>query len=672
MEFKYHKIDECDDMSCNDHGCINKKFETLNKDHNKYEIIFDDEQDNCGECNCEDDKHSHSHLLEIIFEEEMESLIKCQGCAKLLPVSNFPVKSDGKLHKRCNPCRQKRIKLTRKTKKKSGICEDCDKQASFNYEGETKRRKCKQHSLPGMINVAKRYCDQLGCYRTPSFNYEGETKGLYCKLHAKVGMINTRDKKCRFEGGCTKAPVYNYPTESGGRFCKDHKTDDMVNVKTRRCKYGKCKKIPTCNYPGKKNRLYCLDHALDNMICMNRRYCTYSGGCKSIAKFNIEGATYGIFCKKHSKKDMIDIYSKRCEYNGCYKIPHFNYVGNKSRRFCKEHADPNMVNVGKSKCLECDSKPNYNYNIGDKPIYCAKHKKKGMKNTRKQCNHEGCEKTPNFNYEGETKGLFCSNHKKDGMINVRKKNCDKCDTKASYGIPGNRVSRCVSHIEEGMIRQSRKKCKYENCKELAIFGNVVATHCENHKEEDEINLIYKKCKHKDCNELNIVNEFGICGLHDPALLNRTRLQKQKRVKFLIENNIEHKIMSYDKMIDSGICNKRRPDIVINVNTHFVIIEIDENQHISKKCEESRMVEIWNSLGLPVVFIRYNPDSFTDKSGNKSNIRKNIREDILIKWIKQSLNLKLQLIDGIQVVYLFYNGYDIANNKYERLNIPDFK
>lgn len=70
----------------------------------------------------------------------------------------------------------------------------------------------------------------------------------------------------------------------------------------------------------------------------------------------------------------------------------------------------------------------------------------------------------------------------------------------------------------------------------------------------------------------------------------------------------------DKEIKGG-CSKRRPDILIDLFTHILIVEIDENQHVSIDCENKRMLQIFKDLGnRPCVFIRFNPDGY--KIGNK--------------------------------------------------------
>jgi hypothetical protein len=71
-------------------------------------------------------------------------------------------------------------------------------------------------------------------------------------------------------------------------------------------------------------------------------------------------------------------------------------------------------------------------------------------------------------------------------------------------------------------------------------------------------------------------------------------------------------MARDRIIQGG-CSKRRPDGLIDCETHTVIIEIDEDQHRSyeEQCENKRIMEIFRDLGSrPLIVIRLNPDGYT--------------------------------------------------------------
>ena len=133
-----------------------------------------------------------------------------------------------------------------------------------------------------------------------------------------------------------------------------------------------------------------------------------------------------------------------------------------------------------------------------------------------------------------------------------------------------------------------------------------------------------------------------------------QVYKQTVKDLLLEHKFEFK---HDKIPDQS-CNKYRPDFILDCATHIIVLEVDENQHSGYQClcEQSRMVNIHQDVGggLPVVFIRYNPDSYKDCNNN--NIRaKNIisRHTKLIETLN-SVRLH-KPTDHLSVLY--YNGHD---------------
>ena len=74
----------------------------------------------------------------------------------------------------------------------------------------------------------------------------------------------------------------------------------------------------------------------------------------------------------------------------------------------------------------------------------------------------------------------------------------------------------------------------------------------------------------------------------------------------------------DKKVQDG-CSRRRPDLLLDMGTHVIIVEVDENKHSGYdcSCENKRLMELSQDLGhRPIVFIRFNPDSYTNDEGNK--------------------------------------------------------
>jgi hypothetical protein len=75
-------------------------------------------------------------------------------------------------------------------------------------------------------------------------------------------------------------------------------------------------------------------------------------------------------------------------------------------------------------------------------------------------------------------------------------------------------------------------------------------------------------------------------------------------------------MVFDKRVEDG-CSLRRPDVRIDFGTHTIDIECDENQHKWYNCETKRMMEIFQDCGnRPIVFLRFNPDSYEDEEGER--------------------------------------------------------
>jgi hypothetical protein len=76
--------------------------------------------------------------------------------------------------------------------------------------------------------------------------------------------------------------------------------------------------------------------------------------------------------------------------------------------------------------------------------------------------------------------------------------------------------------------------------------------------------------------------------------------------------------TFDKIIEGG-CSRRRPDMMTDLTTHVLIIEVDEDCHrdYDVSCENRRIMELSQDVGhRPIVFIRFNPDGYTTQDGTK--------------------------------------------------------
>ena len=92
--------------------------------------------------------------------------------------------------------------------------------------------------------------------------------------------------------------------------------------------------------------------------------------------------------------------------------------------------------------------------------------------------------------------------------------------------------------------------------------------------------------------------------------------KEKDVVDRIIHTFTNFTWSADKKIQGG-CSRRRPDLLLDMGSHIIILEVDENKHIGYdcSCEDKRLMEISKDLQhRPIVFIRFNPDAYTTQDG----------------------------------------------------------
>jgi len=127
----------------------------------------------------------------------------------------------------------------------------------------------------------------------------------------------------------------------------------------------------------------------------------------------------------------------------------------------------------------------------------------------------------------------------------------------------------------------------------------------------------------------------------------------------------------DRRVQDG-CSLRRPDLLLDMGSHVIIVEIDENKHSGYdcSCENKRLMEISQDLQhRPVVFIRFNPDGYETRSGVriKSCWRLNALGVMTVvsnkrnEWVGRLETLKTQIqywIDNqnekmVEIVELFY-------------------
>jgi hypothetical protein len=92
--------------------------------------------------------------------------------------------------------------------------------------------------------------------------------------------------------------------------------------------------------------------------------------------------------------------------------------------------------------------------------------------------------------------------------------------------------------------------------------------------------------------------------------------KEKDVVDKIKSTFQNFTWIADKRVQDG-CSRRRPDLLLDMGSHIIIVEIDENKHTDYdcSCENKRLMELSQDLQhRPIVFIRFNPDDYTNQDG----------------------------------------------------------
>lgn len=568
-------------------------------------------------------------------------------------------------------------------------CEVCSKQA---YYGKDTPRFCRTHRKSGMSNVVMPLCAYEGCLSTSrAFGFVG-TSGRYCKKHVQPGMVNVRTPLCEYKGCASTSRCYDIPGEKG-RFCKDHALSTMINVVSVRCKHLGCEsKSQNFDVPGGKGR-FCKDHAESGMVDVRNGICRYDGcmvranysikgtppqfcakhksigmcnrnaciavDCRVTARYNYPGETTGRYCATHKLDRMINLHIRMCTYAGCKKTASF---GVKKPLYCGSHAEEGMKNLHARSCGEsgCEIQPSYNYaNLS--AAFCKAHGREGMVCViGKGCQHVGCtSKSMYYGFPG-SKGQFCTKHKEPGMVDVSNPKCELCDSLASYGIPGNKRTMCSRHRKPGMITRPKAKCV--DCRKPAFYGKgFLPRRCEAHKHDDDENLVERECV--SCQLVMVLDKNNKCEYCNPVRFKTNRLAKQNALmEYLDKRGLKGD--STDIVIDRGQCGRERPDRTFDFGDKIIILECDEHQHRDRQClcEQTRMVNISQSYGgIPVYFIRWNPDHYACQ-----------RIEPIVKRHKYVADFITELRDNVvsppnallAVTYIYYDNW----NGYVRWNV----
>ena len=426
-----------------------------------------------------------------------------------------------------------------------------------------------------------------------------------------------------------------------------------------KCKYESCTSRP---YFGYETVEFCLTHKAPDMKAIGLRFCKYEG-CITKASYGYERPTR---CKSHKEQDMKSFYKRYCASEGCLKSPFF---GTKSQKptHCAQHRKEGMFNIIKAQCELCTTQSTFGLK-SEKPKRCAKHKEEGMIYLLfPQCPE--CGTTARYGTI-KNKPTHCSKHKSDEMWNVIDRTCKECSKRPTYGYT--RAEYCQEHMKSDMKVFARNFCEEDGCSKTACYntpGSKEAIYCTGHSRDGMINLWEKKCS--ICCSCRARKDYdghcAQCFSHvfpdSPKI--RMFKTKERAVKDFLVSKWPDSIITHDKAVD---CFKFRPDFVIELGSHTIVVEVDEFQHerYDTSCENKRLMSIFRGLGdRPMIMIRFNPDKYIDETGKKIQgcwqgsglVRKGVEWDRRLRELEKTIEKWWHMTPGKEVTIerLFYDG-----------------
>lgn len=178
----------------------------------------------------------------------------------------------------------------------------------------------------------------------------------------------------------------------------------------------------------------------------------------------------------------------------------------------------------------------------------------------------------------------------------RKSRCLECGG-GEFCQHNMRRSRCLECCGGDLCRHGKRKTR---CNECGGSETCKSSWCEARKHTKYQGFCY------------------ICFVNNPLFKDHEIVRNYKNkersvVDFIMEiKECNQLSWVHDKPIEGG-CSKRRPDLLLDMGSHIIIVEVDENQHnkYDTACEDVRNMNLWEDVRCrQIVFIRFNPDKYT--------------------------------------------------------------
>jgi hypothetical protein len=370
----------------------------------------------------------------------------------------------------------------------------------------------------------------------------------------------------------------------------------------------------------------------------------------------------------------------------------YNFFKTKIPICCYDHRKDDMINIYDNTCQEigCDNLPEYSFIQDTCSLNCFLHKKNNMvKKKNRKCQTYGCTKWAYYCINGTDVTIKCTQHKTEDMIRIIGSKCkfENCSNYGKFKFKNSSDSFCFEHKTEGMEKKYLYRCSDDYCLNNAVYNyknlivkdelKTINGFCPEHRPINTVSIFSKICKSEWC--LTIASSLKYkgyclnCFIHifpDNTISKNYKTREGSVVQF-IQSKYPELSWVFDKKIKDG-CSKRRPDIFLDLGYQIIIIEIDEDQHIEYdiECENRRIMEISQDIGhRPIIFIRFNPDSYIENGIEHktcwNEIKNTISYEMINEW-NERLNKLKSTIDfwvipenktdkTIELIKLFYNS-----------------
>jgi hypothetical protein len=235
-------------------------------------------------------------------------------------------------------------------------------------------------------------------------------------------------------------------------------------------------------------------------------------------------------------------------------------------------------------------------------------------------------------------------------------------------MPGHKATHCAAHADKAtMIAFPRKRCCVAGCETRGpgLYEHLNQRYCETHAPLEVARCLVKTtCK--SCLMENVVTTNGTCDACAPDRVRRIRHMKEEQVAFALQRG-GVTIAARDVILEGKVCGLERPDFQVASTpvegTHWVYVECDEWQHASEalECRVARMRNLAEVRGVPVVFIRFNPDGYVPGENPDGGVELrpvplSKRYDVLTRWVKQAAEHGPPADHVVSVLYLFFDGF----------------